>query len=141
MQKTKDEKRPRIILVFVFAFLIALRLILHSFEQLAIVITMVNAIALLIVVFDVAEKLKKSILLQMENKMASKNIASREKRTFTIRFYAILIVASAIFSAVYIVFWNGNLGNDIVSIIALMISFLDDEIIAFGTFLYEVLDL
>lgn len=131
-------KKPRIVLAFAFAFLIALRIIIDSFEGLTLVVAMINVASLLVVVFDIAENLKKSILLKIKDKIPAKSIAKREKEKFLIWFYAVLIAVCSLFSVLYIALWHSNLGNDILSVVALMVSFLDDEIIALGTFLYKV---
>lgn len=99
---------------------------------------MINIIALFVVLFDVAEKLKGSILSKLTRAIESKKIAHREATRFPIAFYLILIASCALFAYLYIAFWCCGLGNDIISIVALAISILDDEIVALGTFLYKV---
>ena len=131
-------KKPRIVLAFVFGFLIAFRTIAEDFENLTVIVAMINIIALYVVLYDVAEKLRAQILSKITSECASKHIASRERRNFTCWFYGLLISACALFIWLYFQFWCSSLGNDIISIAALAISILDTEIIVLGTYLYKV---
>ena len=84
-------RKPRIALAFAFAFLIVFRIIAESFEELTIIVAMINLIALFVVLFDVGEKTKDSILKKIQQAIESKKIAHREIRQFPACFYLILI--------------------------------------------------
>lgn len=131
-------KKPRIALAFAFAFLIILRVVTDKYSELTMIVAMINIGALFVVLFDVAEKLKESVLQKIGASIEAQAIADREKAHFSPWFYGILITFCALFTIVYLSAWCCGLGNDLISIIALAISVLDNEIVALGTFLYKV---
>lgn len=131
-------KKPRIVLAFAFGFLIAIRIFFQNSEHLTTIVAMINTIALFVVLFDIAERIKEKILRKITTMCAAKSIALREKNTFTRLFYFIIIIFGILFVILYFIFGLTNLGNDIISISALAISILSDEIITLGTYLYRV---
>lgn len=131
-------KRPKIVLAFVFGFLIAFRCLVDKFDNLVVVVAMINIIALFVVIFDSAEELKIQIQRKIISGCASKQIALREKKKFTVLFYSILSSLCVVFVILYFTSWCSYLGNDIISIVALAISILSQDIIALVTNLYRM---
>ena len=131
-------KTSKIPLLFVFAFLIAGRCLVESSDNSVVFVAMLNIVALLIVIFQIAEKLKGKILNKIKTVCLVKDVAKREKRIFLICFYAGLISVNALLIGAYFLWACCNLGNDIISIVALTFSLLDEEIVQLGLLLYRI---
>lgn len=120
----------KLILIFVFGFLIVCRCYVENISNSLVFVAMINVIALLVVFFQIADGLKKKTEKRIDTVCLSKGIAAREKKTFHKRFYVGLIIVNlALILFYFFVIGCSNVGNDILSILALALSLLDDEIV------------
>lgn len=134
----ENIQSPRLILVLVFACLIFVRAKFTKSEDIETILAVINIVSLYIVILDIAERIKKRILTNIEKTCDSKTIIRREKKKFTRIFYIAIILVNAPIIYIYFRCWTCNLGFDIISIVALALSLLDDEMVAIGSCLYRV---
>ena len=99
---------------------------------------MINLVALYIVVFDIAERIKDTIIMKIADTCGSQSIANREIRKFSKLFYIAVIIINLLFIVLYFIFLCSSTANDVLAIIALGLSVLDEESVAVGSMLYKV---
>ena len=131
-------KKPRLALLLAFAFLVAVRIIFADHDNLDTIVAMINLVALYIVVFDIAERIKDTIIMKIADTCGSQSIANREIRKFSKLFYIAVIIINLLFIVLYFIFLCSSTENDVLSIIALGLSVLDEESVAVGSMLYKV---
>ena len=111
------------------ALLIVFRCILNNNPQLVIVVAVINLIALLIVVFDVTSKIKTGFSSRIQQTGVPDDIVTREAKRIKKRIDCIVYIPLLVVYIVYPIFWVSNLGNDVITIIALCISLSDSYIV------------
>lgn len=111
----------------IIAILIVFRVLLNNNPQLIFVVASINLIALLIVVFSITVQIKTKITYIIEQSGIPEDIATREK-TQICRIVDGLYIPLAIIYIVYLVSFCSELGNDIISILALGLSLTDSFI-------------
>ena len=131
-------KKPRLALLLAFAFLVAVRIIFADHDNLDTIVAMINLVALYIVVFDIAERIKDTIIMKIADTCVSQSIANREIRKFSKLFYIAVIIINLLFIVLYFIFLCSSTANDVLAIIALGLSVLDEESVAVGSMLYKV---
>lgn len=131
-------KKPRLALLLAFAFLVAVRIIFADHDNLDTIVAMINLVALYIVVFDIAERIKDTIIMKIADTCGSQSIANREIRIFSKLFYIAVIIINLLFIVLYFIFLCSSTANDVLAIIALGLSVLDEESVAVGSMLYKV---
>ncbi len=131
-------KKPRLALLLAFAFLVAVRIIFADHDNLDTIVAMINLVALYIVVFDIAERIKDTIIMKIADTCGSQSIANREIRKFSKLFYIAVIIINLLFIVLYFIFLCSSTANDVLAIIALGLSVLDEESVAVGSMLYKV---
>lgn len=131
-------KKPRLVLLLAFAFLVAVRIIFADHDNLDTIVAMINLVALYIVVFDIAERIKDTIIMKIADTCGSQSIANREIRKFSKLFYIAVIIINLLFIVLYFIFLCSSTANDVLAIIALGLSVLDEESVAVGSMLYKV---
>lgn len=131
-------KKPRLALLLAFAFLVAARIIFADHDNLDTIVAMINLVALYIVVFDIAERIKDTIIMKIADTCGSQSIANREIRKFSKLFYIAIIIINLLFIVLYFIFLCSSTANDVLAIIALGLSVLDEESVAVGSMLYKV---
>lgn len=131
-------KKPRLTLLLAFAFLVAVRIMFADHENLDTIVAMINFVALYIVVFDIAERIKEKIIKRIAKTCSSPSIADREKRKFLRLFYITIIIVNSLFIVSYFAFLCSSTANDVLAIIALGLSVLDEESVTVGSMLYKV---
>ena len=131
-------KKPRLALLLPFAFLVAVRIIFADHDNLDTIVAMINLVALYIVVFDIAERIKDTIIMKIADTCGSQSIANREIRKFSKLFYIAVIIINLLFIVLYFIFLCSSTANDVLAIIALGLSVLDEESVAVGSMLYKV---
>ena len=131
-------KKPRLALLLAFAFLVAVRIIFADHDNLYTIVAMINLVALYIVVFDIAERIKDTIIMKIADTCGSQSIANREIRKFSKLFYIAVIIINLLFIVLYFIFLCSSTANDVLAIIALGLSVLDEESVAVGSMLYKV---
>lgn len=131
-------KKPRLALLLAFAFLVAVRIIFADHDNLDTIVAMINLVALYIVVFDIVERIKDTIIMKIADTCGSQSIANREIRKFSKLFYIAVIIINLLFIVLYFIFLCSSTANDVLAIIALGLSVLDEESVAVGSMLYKV---
>ena len=121
------------ILVITIAIIILLRCIFDSNENIIYIVAGINIVAIVFVLYTIIEKILDDIIDRIKKSEVPLQIIKREikKWGWTIAFSAVVIVW-------YFLYACSGLGNDIISILALGISVLDDEIIKKITEIYRI---
>ena len=130
-------RRPRLISLLVFIFLIFLRIFVDSSEKLVNIVAMINGVAFAIVLFDVLDRLRVKIIQKIKCNTAAKTITQREVMLFTKKYYVFILIVIMPFLVFHALCWCSSISNDIMSITALAVSLLDDEIVTLGTSVYK----
>lgn len=120
-----------------FIFLIFLRIFLDSSEKLVAIVAMINCVAFAVVMFDVLDRLKAEIINKIQNSTAAKTITQREIFSFSRKYYIFVLIVFIPLLILYVLCWCSSISNDIVSIVALAVSVLDDEIVSLGKSVYR----
>ena len=115
------------ILVITIAIIILLRCIFDSNENIIYIVAGINIVAIVFVLYTIIEK--SEVPLQ---------IIKREIKNTQLKIWGWTIAFSAVVIVWYFLYACSGLGNDIISILALGISVLDDEIIKKITEIYRI---
>jgi len=113
----------------VTVILIVFRILLNNNSQLIFVVALINLIALLVVIFSISGQAQAKITERIEQSGVPKDIKMREKRIFCQTVDCWAYIPLTIFYIIYLVCLCSELGNDIISIVALGLS-LSDSFIA-----------
>lgn len=111
------------------SMLIFLRIISNESENLVYIISILNFIALLIVFFSIAEKIKTTIHEKIAASKVPKDIIEREIKTAYRKINIITYVPISIIIVIYFGYLASELGNDIISIISLGLSLVSSNIV------------
>lgn len=127
-------------IAIVTGILIALRCMVEKNEQCVLIVSVINIIALLVVVYLIAEQIQKRIIKSIKSFNVPPQIEKREIRDFKIRSSLIIYVPFGVLSLIYLVFISSSLGNDIIAIVALGLSLCDNHIVSIAESLYRKKD-
>ena len=114
------------ILVITIAIIILLRCIFDSNENIIYIVVGINIVAIVFVLYTIIEKILDDIIDRIKKSEVPLQIIKREIKNTQLKIWGWTIAFSA------------GLGNDIISILALGISVLDDEIIKKITEIYRI---
>lgn len=120
--------------------LIVLRCMVETNEQCTLIVSVINVIALLVVVYLITEQIESGIISKIKEFNVPKQIEKREIRVIKRKIVLIIYVPFLLASVAFLVFLSSGLGNDIVGIISLGMSLCDDHIVAIATSLYRKKD-
>ena len=109
--------------------LVVFRILLNNNPQLVFVVASINLVALLIVVFAITNRAKTTIAEKITQSGVPKDIEIREKKQFRRCIDCWTYIPLAIIYISYLFCFSSELGNDIISIVALGLS-LSDSFIA-----------
>ena len=109
--------------------LVVFRILLNNNPQLVFVVASINLVALLIVVFAITNRAKTTIAEKITQSGVPKDIEIREKKHFRRCIYCWTYIPLTIIYISYLFCFSSELGNDIISIVALGLS-LSDSFIA-----------
>lgn len=126
------------ILSIVIGIVIMLRCIFDNNVNLVYIVAGINITAIVFVIYTIVEKGVESIKRKVENTNVPIEIRSREIRAIRFKVFGICGTVSFVVIALYLLLWCSNLGNDVISIFALGISILDDEITKIITDNYKI---
>lgn len=129
---------PKILIAVIISLLIFLRLILKDSSEIMTMVTVFNIVATLFVILEIAEGAKNAIVAKIERTCAAQSISMREKKRFLNLFWIVLLVIVVLFIGVTLRFFCTSIANDILSIGALGLSLLIDEIVMLFEKLYKV---
>lgn len=116
-------------ILIVTVLLVALRCVVEKTEQSCQYVSVINIIALLVVVYLTTEQ----IVLAIKDKISSLNVPKevrvREVRNVQRNQYFLVYVPFTVLSLIYLILFSSSLGNDIISIIALGLSLCNNHIV------------
>ena len=95
-------------------------------------------VAIIFVVYTIIEKLLNNIIDKIKKSKVPEQIINREITSAQVKIWGWSIAIGVIVILVYFWKWCSGLGNDIISILALGISILDDEIVKEITDNYKI---
>mgnify|MGYP007104462888 CR=1 FL=1 len=98
----------------------------------------INIVAIIFVVYTIIEKLLNNIIDKIKKSKVPEQIINREITSAQVKIWGWSIAIGVIVILVYFWKWCSGLGNDIISILALGISILDDEIVKEITDNYKI---
>ncbi len=117
------------ILSIVIAMVISLRWILNGYKNLLYIVAGINIVAIAFVLYTIIDKTVNNLMNRIKESNVPKQIMAREVKAVRFKIWGWSIIVSVIMSIIYLSQWCSNLGNDIISILALGLSILDDEIV------------
>lgn len=117
-------------IAIITAVLIVLRCMFEQNPQRDSVVSVINIIALLVVVYLITEQIKDGIISAIKSYHVPTEIETREIREITIKLSLAIYLPFAVISLLYLGFFSSGLGNDIISIIALGLSLCDEHIVS-----------
>lgn len=126
------------VLSIVIAIVILIRFIFNSNENIVYIIAGINIVAIAFVVYTIIEKILQNIIERIKKSGIPLQIAKRETKHIKLKIECGSIIISVILITVYFWLWCSEIGNDILSIITLGISILDDEIVKKVTEIYKI---
>ncbi len=112
----------------IIAILIVIRVLLNKNPQIVFVVALINLIALLIVVFSITVQIKTIITDKIMQSKVPEDIVKREKRQNYKKVDFCIYIPLLIIYIVYLIYFCSELGNDIISILALGLSLMDSFI-------------
>ena len=118
------------VLSIAIAIIIFLRCIFDGNDNIIYIVAGINIVAIIFVVYTIIDKIKKS--------KVPEQIINREITSAQVKIWGWSIAIGVIVILVYFWKWCSGLGNDIISILALGISILDDEIVKEITDNYKI---
>lgn len=117
------------VLSVVIAIIILIRYIFDSNEKLLYIVAGINIVAIVFVLYTIVEKTINKINKKIKESNVPEQIIKRELKNTQFKIWGWSILVITILISVYFRCWCSSLGNDIISILALGISILDDEIV------------
>lgn len=110
--------------------LIILRFLFNDNPQLIAVVASINLAALLIVLFSLTTRIKERGIKKIERMGTVKHFVSRSCKQFRLLIDCGIYIPYGVASIIYLLCFKCELGNDVISIIALCLSLSDEYIVA-----------
>lgn len=126
------------VLSIAIAIIIFLRCILDGNDNIIYIVAGINIVAIIFVVYTIIEKILNNIIDKIKKSKVPEQIINREIASAQVKIWGWSIAIGVIVILVYFWKWCSGLGNDIISILALGISILDDEIVKEITDNYKI---
>lgn len=126
------------VLSIAIAIIIFLRCILDGNDNIIYIVAGINIVAIIFVVYTIIEKILNNIIDKIKKSKVPEQILNREIASTQVKIWGWSIVIGVIVILVYFWKWCSGLENDIISILALGISILDDEIVKKITDNYKI---
>lgn len=126
------------VLSVVIAIIILFRCIFNNNENIIYIVAGINIVALVFVIYTIVEKILDNINDKIKGSGVPLQIIKREIKSTRLKIWGWSIAVSVVVIALYLGQWCSSLGNDIISILALGISVLDDEIVRKVTDNYKI---
>ena len=117
------------VLSVVIAIIIGLRCMLDGNNKLVFIVAGINIVAMAFVLYTIIEKIVGNITDKIKKSNVPEQIISREIKSTRFKIWGVSIGVSVVAIVLYLLCCCSGLGNDIISILALGISILDDEIV------------
>lgn len=131
-------KNTKYILFFVFPFLAYFRYVLENTPIKITGIAIINLVGLFVVLFHISSLIEQGVKKKISAICSSKSIAEREnkKTSFIIPFATIVIAVLVVYKYYNVGFTE--LGNDIIAILSLGLSILDNDVASFFIMIYPI---
>lgn len=117
------------VISIVIGIIIFIRCIFDNDENIIYIIGGINIVAIVYVVCTIIEKILNGIISKIDESGDPRQIRKRETRKIKIMIWSVCTVLGALIIGIYFSVMCSSLGNDIISILALGISVLDDDIV------------
>lgn len=117
------------VLSIAIAIIIVLRWIFNDSGKLLYIVAGINIVAITFVLYTIIEKVVNGIINRIRKSNVPLQIIEREQKRVKLKIWGWNIVIIVVAIIMYFSFGCSNLGNDIISILALGLSILDDEIV------------
>lgn len=119
------EKNNIPIFGIITAILLVVRILLDSNSQLVIAVASINLVALLLVVYSITDQIRTQVTNKIEKSGVPRDIMERERQQVCRNVYCCAYIPLAIIYVIYLAYFSSQLGNDIISIVALGLSLSD----------------
>lgn len=130
MVKEKVQMNKNIsVLSVVIAIIIGLRCMLDGNNKLVFIVAGINIVAMAFVLYTIIEKIVGNITDKIKKSNVPEQIIIREIKCTRFKIWGVSIGVSVVAIVLYLLCCCSGLGNDIISILALGISILDDVIV------------
>jgi len=126
------------VLSVVIAIIIFIRCVFDSIDELVYIVAGINIVAIVFVIYTIIEKIVENITRKIKESSVPKQIVKREITSTRLKVWGISCLINISLVLLYFLYWCSSLGNDIISILALGISVLDDEIVKKVTEAYKI---
>lgn len=126
------------VLIIVIGIIIMLRIIFDNNSNLIYIIAGINIVAMVFVIYTVIEKVICNVIKKIQESGIPEQIIRRETINAQYKIWFWSILTSIIVIVLYLLLLCSDLGNDIISILTLGISVLDDEIVHMITENYKL---
>ncbi len=117
------------VLSVVIAIIIGLRCMLDGNNKLVFIVAGINIVAMAFVLYTIIEKIVGNITDKIKKSNVPEQIIIREIKSTRFKIWGVSIGVSVVAIVLYLLCCCSGLGNDIISILALGISILDDVIV------------
>ncbi len=113
----------------IMVILVILRCLFNNNPQLVVIIAGINLTALLIVLFSITAQLKKRGTEKITRIGAVNHFVKRDNKHFRRAIDCGVYIPYAFISSIYLLYFKCELGNDIISIVALCLSLSNEYIV------------
>ena len=117
------------VLSVVIAIISGVRCMLDGNHKLVFIVAGINIVAMAFVLYTIIEKIVGNITDKIKKSNVPEQIIIREIKSTRFKIWGVSIGVSVVAIVLYLLCCCSGLGNDIISILALGISILDDEIV------------
>lgn len=117
------------ILSIIIGILIFIRCIFEKSDKIIYIVAGINIVAIIFVIYTIVERALHNIIAKIEKCRVPLQIRKREIKSTQLKIWWWSGSIGTVMILLYFSCWCSGLGNDIISILALGISVLDDEIV------------
>lgn len=117
-----------LLLSIAVGFIIFIRTILNSSDNLVYIVAVINIISIMFVICTIIDKIISIITDKIKQTKAPTQIIKREVKNIRFKIWGLSIISIIFVTIFYLTYLCSSLGNDIISILALGLSILDSEI-------------
>lgn len=117
------------ILSIVIGIIIFLRCIFNDSDKIIYIVAGINIVAIIFVLYTIIDRILYNIINRIRDSRVPDEIVEREIKNTQLILWGWSIGVGVVLLVLYIGCWCSGLGNDIISILALGLSILDDEIV------------
>lgn len=130
--------RKIVVLSIVMGLMIFIRACFDNNEAIVYIVAGLNIVAIAFVIYTVVEKISKNVIKKIKESKVPEKVVDREVKSTRLKIWGTSIGIGGVFVVTYCGWLCSGLGNDIISILALGISVMDDEIVRLVTDIYKI---